>query len=210
MKIVIPYLDWTGSILRHFSGPLVGLGLPLAVALLVPGEFAFRAVGFILQALGVWVVWREVGETRRQFAVPTWWAETKSLVARFPGRRRLTLHASSGTILASMTLSARANVWSGVPDDASVEQRLEALEKNVRRVRDDLSAHQNESDTRARTHDEAMNRERAEREAADAAIHEKIKETETGGLHLSWSGAFWLFSGTVCSTFPGELSRWFS
>ena len=73
-------------------------------------------------------------------------------------------------------------------------------------MRDDLSAHQKENDDRARAHDDEMKRERTEREAADAAIHEKIKETETGGLHLNWSGVWWLFSGTVCSTFPQELA----
>ena len=36
-------------------------------------------------------------------------------------------------------------------------------------------------------------------------IHEKIQETETVGLKLNAAGVWWLFSGTVCSTFPEEL-----
>jgi hypothetical protein len=127
-------------------------------------------------------------------------------MASFPQiRGRVVVAAGSATVtLAGM--SARAHVWSGVPDGASVEQRLEAVEKNVRRVHDDLSAHQKEFDDRARADANEMKRERTEREAADLAIHEKIKETETGGLHLNWSGVWWLFSGTVCSTFPQELA----
>jgi septal ring factor EnvC (AmiA/AmiB activator) len=110
-------------------------------------------------------------------------------------------------MLGSATLSARAHVWSSVPNDATVEQRLAALEKNVRRVRDDLSGHEKEADDRARSHVEDLKRERSEREAADRAIHEKIKEAETGGLKLNAAGVWWLVSGTICSTFPGELSR---
>lgn len=73
-------------------------------------------------------------------------------------------------------------------------------------MRRDLSAFQTASDHRARAHAEEMKRERSEREAADNAIHEKIKETETGGLHLNAAGVWWLLSGTICSTFPGELA----
>ena len=113
--------------------------------------------------------------------------------------------AGSGTITITGG-SARASIWSGVPEGAAIEQRVEAIEKNVQRVRDDLSAHQGESDKRARAHDKELKRERAEREAADKAINEKIKETETGGLKLNAAGIWWLFFGTVCSTFPGELA----
>jgi hypothetical protein len=54
-----------------------------------------------------------------------------------------------------------------------------------------------------------MKRERSAREAADIVIHEKIKETETGGLKLNAAGVWWLFSGTLCSTFPGEIAGLF-
>ena len=115
--------------------------------------------------------------------------------------------ASGSAIVSLSGMSARAHVWSGVPEGATVEQRLEAVEKNVRRVRDDLSAHQKEADDRVRAQDEVMKRERAEREAADKEIHEKIKETETGGLKLNAAGVWWLLSGTVCSTFPEEIAH---
>ena len=73
-------------------------------------------------------------------------------------------------------------------------------------MRDDLSA-ASEGDRRPGcTHDEELERERAEREAGDQAIHEKMVETETGGLKLNAAGVWWLFSGTVCSTFPQELA----
>ncbi len=210
MKAVTSYLKriatWLWQGMHLASGPLVSIVPPLFVAWLWPTELAFRGLGFALQVLGVWIVWIGIRGTREHFEVPGSWAQTKAWWSNRPRLHGRTIHASVGTILGSATLSARAHVWSGVPEDATVDQRLEALEKNVRRVRDDLSAHQKESDDRARTQVDDMKRERAEREAADAAIHEKIKETETGGLKLNAAGVWWLASGTVCSTFPQELT----
>ena len=169
---------------------------------LFPTELGFRSVGFLLQALGVWIVWVGIRGTLEQFEVPGSWAQTKAWMSSFPRfRGRVILAAGSATVSLSGT-SARAHVWSGVPEGATVEQRLEAVEKNVRRVRDDLSAHQKEADDRGRAQNQEMKRERAEREAADEDIEKKIRETETGGLKLNAAGVGWLLSGTVCSTFP--------
>lgn len=211
MKAAMAYLkrlaawSWQGGHL--FSGPLIAIGLPFVTTWLFPTELGFRSVGFLLQVLGVWIVWVGIRGTREQFEVPGSWAQTKAWMSSFPRfGGRVILAAGSATVSLS-GMSARAYVWSGVPEGATVEQRLEAVEKNVRRVRDDLSAHQKEADDRARAKDEEMKRERAEREAADHEIHEKIKETETGGLRLNAAGVWWLLSGTVCSTFPEEIAR---
>ena len=211
MKAIVYYLKrlaaWVWQGCHIFSGPLLAIGFPLVAAWLWPTEFGFRFVGFLLQVLGVWIVWVGIRGTREQFEVPGSWAQTKAWMSSFPRvRGRVILAAGSATVSLS-GMSARAHVWSGVPEGATVEQRLEAVEKNVRRVRDDLSAHQKEADDRARAQNEEMKRERAEREAADEEIQKKIKETETGGLKLNAAGVWWLFSGTVCSTFPEEIAR---
>jgi hypothetical protein len=210
LKAAIYYLNrvaaWVWQGCRLFSGPLLAIGVPLVAAWLWPTEFGFRSVGFLLQVLGVWIVWVGIRGTREQFEVPGSWAQTKAWMSSFPRVRGRVILASGSAIVSLSGMSARAHVWSGVPEGATVEQRLEAVEKNVRRVRDDLSAHQKEADDRVRAQDEVMKRERAEREAADKEIHEKIKETETGGLKLNAAGVWWLLSGTVCSTFPEEIA----
>ena len=75
-------------------------------------------------------------------------------------------------------------MWSGVPEGATIEQRVDAAERNLIRMREDLTAYRKASNEQGRKHEDEMKRERAEREAADVAIQEKIKETETGGLKL--------------------------
>jgi septal ring factor EnvC (AmiA/AmiB activator) len=100
--------------------------------------------------------------------------------------------------------SAELTVGYVLPDDVDLEQRVALTERNVTRMREDLNAYQKKAEDQLREHKEEMKRDRDERETADNAIHEKIKEAETGGLHLDWSGVWWLLSGTICSTFPKE------
>ncbi len=138
--------------------------------------------------------------------MPGTWAQAKTWVSSFPRFRGRTVAGAGGITVGAALAGGRGYGWSGVPEAATVEQRLDAVEENVRRVRDDLSAHQKESDDRARAHDDEMKRALADREAADNAIHEKIKEIGTGGLKLNSAGLWWLFFGTVCSTFPGEFA----
>lgn len=211
MKSAVVYLRrlaawfWQGCHL--FSGPLIAIVPPLLIAQLWPDELGFRIVGFALQVLGAWIVWVGIRGTRKQFEVPGSWVQVKAWWSSYPRLRGRGVHVS--VVAAEVRLdgmSARAYVWSGVPEDATLEERIGAAEKNLERVREDLSAHQQEADQRDRAQKDEMKRERAEREAADQAIHDEIKKTETGGLHLNAAGVWWLISGTVCSTFPEEIA----
>lgn len=211
VKVVISHLKrlatWLWQGMHLASGPLVAFVPPLFVACLWPTELAFRSVGFALQVLGAWIVWIGIRGAREQFEVPGTWAETKAWWSSRPRLRgrAFTASASAGGY-AIVGASAEVTVWSGTPDGATIEQRVDAIERNLVRVRDDLSLYRRKAKEQARTHEEELKRERAERQATDQAIHDKIKDTETGGLKLNAAGAWWLLSGTVCSTFPQELA----
>ncbi len=99
-------------------------------------------------------------------------------------------------------MSGRASVWSGVGSDATLEQRIEALEKNLVRVRDDLSRLQNKTEEDIRHQKQALTQEQQERERADKEIRDKLRATETGGLHISAMGALWLLAGVIMGTIP--------
>jgi hypothetical protein len=201
-------LAWTWRAIVLFSGPLLSVVL-LAVGAAIPSEVGLRVVGFVLQVFGVGIVLIGISDTRAKFKAPTFWAQTRRLFADFPLGRRPTAVVSIATAGGIAMVGARARGWFGVQEDASFEQRIAAIEMNLTNLGKELSATQRENDDRARAHSEEIKRERSEREAEDRAIHEKIKESETSGLHLNWSGVWWLFFGTACSTFPGELARFF-
>jgi hypothetical protein len=111
LKAVISYLKrvatwgWHG---RHvYSGALLGVGLPVIVAVIHPSEFAFRLLGFFLQVLGVWIVWKGIRGTRDQFEVPGSWAETKAWLAGFPRFRGRTVVAVGAAAIGVSVGSAR-------------------------------------------------------------------------------------------------------
>jgi hypothetical protein len=104
-------------------------------------------------------------------------------------------------------MTARGQSWNSVGPDASLEQRLEAVETNLKRTRDDLSRSQQEADENFRKHDAALEQEKDARAVADREIREKLQTAETGGLHVSAMGALWLLAGVIMATIPGELAR---
>jgi hypothetical protein len=189
-----------------FSGPLVAFGVPLIAWAIFRSELGLRAGGFALQVLGVWIVWVGIRGTRERFEVPSTWEQAKTWVASFPSWRGKVVQISGVAVGATAGGSARGYAWHGPGPDPSLEQRLDALEKNLRGVRKDLSAHQVETDKQAREQAEAMKREREEREAAAREIHEKIRATQTDGLTLIKAGVWWLLFGTICATFPQEIA----
>jgi hypothetical protein len=118
---------------------LVALGVPFAVLLWWPHEHIIRYAGLGLQLAGIGTVWWGIRETRKLFEHPTFWMQAREWFRRRPkyGGRVI---AAGGSVAAAATVSARATVWSHAGADATLEKRVETLEKNLRRVRDDLSS----------------------------------------------------------------------
>src|SRR5688500_13232541 len=88
MKAAFSYLKrlaawlWQGG--HIFSGPLIAIGLPLVTTWLFPTELGFRSVGFLLQVLGVWIVWVGIRGTREQFEVPGSWGSDQGVNVELP------------------------------------------------------------------------------------------------------------------------------
>jgi len=113
------------------------------------------------------------------------------------------MHASTG----GLTLSGRAEIWTGVAPTAPLEQRVTALERNLMSVNKKTVEIQNQIDAEMRTREKAFAQERTSREHADQEILQKLELTETGGLRLSLVGIIWLCCGLILSTIPNEIIR---
>jgi hypothetical protein len=111
-------------------------------------------------------------------------------------------------VLAEADAFGRASVWHSA-GSATLEQRIQTLERNLTNIRDDLREFQNRTEADIRRQAESLKQEQQARESADQAIREKVRATETGGLHISAMGAIWLLVGLTMSTIAVELARWF-
>jgi hypothetical protein len=171
-----------------------------------PYEQSVRYAGLGLQLLGIGMVAWGIRETRDLFGHPTFFLRARRWLSDFPPYGGRIVSVSAQATLGVAIARARGSVWSTAGADATVEQRLNALEKNLRSVRDDLSQCQKEIDENLLRHENAINKERESRATADGKIRNLLTTAETSGLYISAMGAFLLFLGVIMSTIPPELA----
>jgi hypothetical protein len=95
--------------------------------------------GAVLEVVGLGLVFAELAVIRsHEFGIPPPWTRLVGVVRRLLKRPRV-IEAQAASMLAGVTMEARATVRPGVlPPDATEQQRIERLERYVERVDEDL------------------------------------------------------------------------
>lgn len=185
--------------------------LPVAIAyghlwLIEPSGTLAKGGGLFLEALGILTVAWGLRETRKLFGRPTVIGHLIGWAKRFPRyRRNVTLHAHSASTIA---MGGRANVdiWRNTKPGDPIEKRVDALEINLLRVKEELRETQKETNNRFSEQEKSLKDEAKSRSESDRQIEEKLEASETGGLHISATGLFWLLSGLPLTVFPNEIA----
>lgn len=177
----------------------------LIVSFCFPFEMTIRYTGGVLQLLGIFTVMWGIDETRAMFNHPSFSAKAslwlKNIFKR-PKNVFLVSSVSSDTSVGDVEL-----YQTNKPEpNASAEQRLESLEKNIELIHERISNTKNNIDTKFGKGAAALKGEIARIEAEIKSLSEKLENTEVGGLHISAMGALWLFVGVVLSTAAKEIS----
>lgn len=194
---------------RYFCLGLLVVAVPAFFGLRCGADEAtIRITGMVLQLLGIGTVAWGIHTTRKEFGHPSIFIVWHQRLSRFPffGKRVVTITADIK--LPSMGGTGRGHGSVSAGPGATIEARVQALEENLQIVHDRVSQTQNEMDQRFRKYSEALKQEEQVREKEDQNIRAKLEATETGGLHISAMGAFWLFVGVIMSTVPVELAKW--
>jgi len=90
--------------------------------------------------------------------------------------------------------------------DATIEERLDALEEKCQQLNQQLIDARNELKSEARRLGEAVENERQARDEADAQIQEQLEAFSVGGLHLESMGLVWLLVGITFATLSEEIA----
>jgi len=191
---------------RHALLALGVIAAALAVALgPLTSERVIRLTGLALQILGIATVAWGISETRALFGHPSFVSKTKAWLGRFPLLRRT--HVLSATGVASLSLAGKARAYmTHGAQSATIEARVEALEKNIAAVHTRITEIAKEIDEGFSKAADALKQESQAREEEDRAIRKKLEATGTGGVHISAIGASWLFVGVVLSTASAEIA----
>jgi len=208
--------NWLRALLHWLfvDARIFWLALSVAVGALVfalrksASEPEIRLTGLALQVLGIATVAWGIRETRVLFGRPDLFTLAKKWIERVPVYGGRVVTASANLTGIGATVHGRAHVSSTASPNATVEERVSVLEKNIQHLNKRIDETQTEMDQGFRAQTSALEEEKQIRSREDQLLSAKLEATETGGLHISAMGALWLFIGVTLSTASVELSAW--
>lgn len=178
---------------------------------LLPGtaDDRVRYCGLALQVIGISIVAWGLRARRRLFNLHSLLDNLRGYLRRFPrwGATPQTISVI-GTGGVSVGGGGKVSFWIDVPPEASIEDRLAALEANVKSLKTEQAETAEELQEETRKRFEAVDSERRKRESAVIDIRSKLNTLGAGGLHLEWAGVFWLVLGVILATIPSEIAGW--
>jgi hypothetical protein len=176
------------------------------IAIWLRSEPAFRWTGLCLQLIGIFTVAWNIRDTGERFGRPG----PLALAAQWLRRRpRISSSVISVGLAEGFSVSggkARLDIWHNASSGADLEARLDVVEKNLARVRDQLHELERETEKRLERQINALEQEKQVRANDDEDIRGKLKSSAVGGLHISTVGVVYLFVGVIMSTGSTELA----
>lgn len=170
-------------------------------------EPEIRITGLVLQLLGIGTVAWGIRETRALFGHLSLFTLSRNWLSRFPAYGGRIVSGSANITLSGATVHGRGDVSANAGPGATVEARVETLERNVKYIHERIDQTQGEMDQKFQMQAQVLEEEQQTRTKGDQEIRAKLEATETGGLHISAMGALWLFVGVTLSTAAPEIAR---
>lgn len=175
----------------------------------LPGtlEAHVRYCGLAFELIGILTVAIGLDGKRRLFNRPNlldplrgWWKRRP----RWGGKAQIINLA--GISSSSSAVSGKCSIWRGVAPNASIEDRLAALEENVKTLRIEHADTAKRVEEEAQKQDAAVASEHRARELSTNEIKKKIETLGVGGLHLEAVGLVCLILGVILATASTEIA----
>jgi len=190
-------------------GPLVVVPAILALSHLIPAklEDRLRYCGLVLELLGIATVVLGIIGKRKLFKKPTLREHIRAWFDGRPrwGRRQQAILTATGS-LGIASGAAKLSMWRGIPPNASLEDRVAAVEQNLSTLRTELANAEKEIQNEARQRTESIAAERRARETAMSEMQAQLEGMGAESLHVEMTGVFWLVVGVVLDTISAELA----
>jgi hypothetical protein len=165
-----------------------------------------RYTGLGLQCLGMVLVINGIRRTRRLFGHAPVWQSLVSYIKRVPRLGGRDLRAMVGHADLTFNTHGKIHLWKDAREGASIEEKWEALESNVRNLVERAEQVEKVLDAEARARRDADSQERSAREAEDRAIRSLIEAQEVGGLQEATVGALSLLFGIILASLSHEIA----
>jgi hypothetical protein len=210
---------WLWYLLAFFLGVLGSFVLASALGRWFPGtEPCLRSTGGFLQVVGLLAVAWGMAEVRRSYGLRPASLEIldhiRSALRKGADRllRALGLRPPPPIVMGVGAatfggLGVRATGTVGPPANATVEQRVDFLMRQISRVEELLGRFHDDLEREAAQRTQAIAAERQERETALDSLRLQLRDFAVGGLRLQTIGLWWLFLSVVFATWSQEAAK---
>lgn len=212
MKRVFAWLHSFAKWISELNLIWLGMALPIAVlafAAVSLSERSVRLSGMLIELAGASLVVVEILDARRRFGVPPVGSWLRGWFKRFPRIQPVTISVQGAAHL-HLSGSARTHFWQGAGDQPTDPARLDALEKNVLRLRDLVHELETNLDKAQKDFRSSLNSEVSSLRESVSGLSEKVTDAHTGGHALAAVGLLWIVIGMVCSTAADVIVSWVS
>jgi hypothetical protein len=165
--------------------------------------------GLCLELFGFVLAWLELNEVLSRHKRPGFRERFRTWRKARPRGKPIVISASAA-LSAGAALSATLSAIYA-PRTDTLEERVGALEKNVKVLRAQLDASEAERKKQSRDFDRRLKDEKDERERAHSELRDRLTEEVAGGADFRFRGIVWVCAGTVFSNGAqdiGDVLRW--
>ncbi len=171
-------------------------------------EASVRISGYVLQLIGMIFAIRGLLGVRKHFGQPLLRRLIINWFKRFPKwKRNVVIDAGSAHVTIA-GMKARAEVWMTDNPNKPIEQRIDAIIKNIERIRVEQREQGNAIDILKESYEEHKKQVTEQNNKIKEDINSDLESLHTSDLITSLVGLVWLTVGITMSTLAPELSKW--
>ena len=198
------------------EGKVVLMGLLVLIATMLLGmviwqsEASIRITGFALQFIGMLFAARGLLQIRAHFGQTLLHDLFVKWLKRFPKWKGRGVNLGGASMSAEATTNVNFEVWTPDHPEYSLELRIEAIVKNLDRLRSAQSQQHTAHRELKDSHENHRKRVAENAERLEKKLRTDLESLHTADLLTSLVGLVWLTSGIFLSTLAPELHRWLS
>lgn len=199
---------WLADAKLIFMCALVVFAVTLCGFVAWHSEESIRIAGYSLQFMGMIFAVRGLLKIREHFDQPLLRQLAIQWLKRFPRWKRKDVIAGGTACIGLAGMRVRGEVWNPDDPEKPLEQRIEAIIKNLDRVREEQRSHANSIDKLKEIQEEYKRQVVEEQNNMKEKIRSDLESIHTSDLITSLVGLVWLTVGITMSTLSPELSQW--
>lgn len=190
---------WLAEAKLIFMGALVVLAVTLCGFVVWHSEESIRIAGYSLQFMGMIFAVRGLLKIREHFGQPLLRHLALQWLKRFPRWKRDVVIGAGAFHLGMAGMKGRLEVWNPDDPEKPIEQRIEAIIKNLDRVREEQREHAHLIDNLKESHEEYRKQVAEEQNNMEEKIRSDLESLHTSDLITALVGIVWLTVGITMS-----------